>query len=191
MKFELALKKIIATFKDFSKDKKVKIQFCLIGGLAVSAWGRIRATEDIDFLISLPVQEEQLKRAFEEKGCICELKRAEIDDPIPILLEVKVPVDKDEITTQIIIATRAWEHEFAKSTIILDIEGLELPVLRGEELIIMKLKAGEPLDILDAKDLFRLLKESGEININTLKRKACLANATKELNIFLEKMEEV
>ena len=38
-----------------------EVEFALCGGLAVSAHGLIRATEDIDFLIC----EESLKRAYE------------------------------------------------------------------------------------------------------------------------------
>lgn len=49
-RFAPALRRLQKLFQDASRALHIPIRFALIGGLAVSAWGIVRATEDVDFL---------------------------------------------------------------------------------------------------------------------------------------------
>jgi predicted nucleotidyltransferase len=190
MKFSSALKKVLSLLNKFKKKYDEKCSYALIGGLAVSAWGAIRATKDIDFLIFISTDiVEELKKIFENAGCRCELRRADFKDPVPLLLNVEIPLKNkeiEEISAQFIVATKDWEKDFLKAVKIIDMEGVSIPVLRAEELIVMKLKAGSVLDVFDAKNLLQLLKGTGRINLNKIKDLAKRVKADKKLSQILE-----
>lgn len=81
-----------------SKELHASIQFALIGGLAVAAWGVIRATQDIDVLANsdrIPLVNtrlrNELKDFLDRNGWRAEWRVGDADDPIPLLLRVNLP----------------------------------------------------------------------------------------------------
>lgn len=81
-----------------SKELHGSIQFALIGGLAVAAWGVIRATQDIDVLANsdrIPLVNtrlrNELKDFLDRNGWRAEWRVGDADDPIPLLLRVNLP----------------------------------------------------------------------------------------------------
>ncbi|NOZ69905.1 MAG: hypothetical protein GXP46_11860 [Deferribacteres bacterium] len=54
-----------------------------------------------------------------------------------------------------LIATRKWEDEAVSSAVPIDFRGVIIPVISAEYLIVMKLKAGSPRDLLDAQELLQ------------------------------------
>jgi len=53
----------------------------------------------------------------------------------------------------IIVATKKYEAEAIEQSIVVDVLGRDIPVASPEYLIILKLKAGEPRDILDVREI--------------------------------------
>lgn len=136
------------------KSQKMINGYALIGGLSVSVWGLPRSTKDIDFLVSLVSMDnlcifsETLKR----KGLKPELHKGDYSDPVPYVIKSfykGVPLD-------MLITTKKWEDEAVENTIMVDFERSKIPVIAPEYLIVMKLKAGGPRDILDAKELLEI-----------------------------------
>lgn len=120
--------------------------FALIGGLAVSAWSPPRATMDVDLLVLAKSENlAHLVTTLRDAGMKAELRRGEIDDPIPFLIRAD--------NLDIVVATKKYEAEAVEQSIIVNIAGRDIPVASPEYLIIMKLKAGGPRDLLDIREL--------------------------------------
>jgi len=121
-----------------------------MGGLAVAAWGAPRATEDIDLLADVTASPE-LEASLHTAGFEAEWRRGAPDDPIPLLLRLRSPSGPE---IDVVCATRAWEREMlARSIRVRIAEGLEIPVVALEDLIVLKLMAGGPGDLADVVDL--------------------------------------
>lgn len=179
-------------------EAKVQIQsslrFALLGGLAVSAWGVIRATQDIDFLANsdpTPLHDLGLRdklKQFMQQNSHADWRVGDHDDPIPLLLRIELPPTFGNVGADIIWAHKRWQREALQRSIGVDVDGTEIPVLHPEDLILSKLEAGGPQDFLDAEEL--LSAAPAELNIMRLKEIAarlrlgkaldkCLRNARK------------
>jgi len=120
--------------------------FALIGGLAVSAWSPPRATMDVDLLVLAKTENlDHLVKALCDVGMNAELRRGGFDDPVPFLIRADY--------LDIIVATKKYEAEAVAQSIAVNIAGRDIPVASPEFLIILKLKAGGPRDLLDVKEL--------------------------------------
>ena len=120
--------------------------FALIGGLAVSAWSPPRATMDVDLLVLVESNNlSHLVKALCDAGMNAEQRRGEIDDPVPCLIRAD--------SLDIIVATKKFEAEAIEQSITVNIAGRDIPVASPEFLIILKLKAGGPRDLLDVQEL--------------------------------------
>ncbi len=120
--------------------------FTLIGGLAVSAWSPPRATMDVDLLVLVESNNlNHLVQALCAAGMDAELRRGDFDDPIPWLIRADC--------LDIIVATKKYEAEAIEQSISVRIAGKDVPVASPEYLIILKLKAGGPRDLLDVQEL--------------------------------------
>lgn len=175
--FVPALGTLRKLFDDASRSLQVPIRFALIGGLAVSTWGAVRATQDIDLLADSdpsPLGDRQfragLQRYLEEKGCVAEWRVGDSDDPIPLLLHMKLPRPARGMGSDILWAHKRWHREALARAVAVKVSGLELSVLHPEDLILMKLEAGGPQDLLDVETL--LSKPPPTLNLKRLRRKA-------------------
>jgi Nucleotidyl transferase AbiEii toxin, Type IV TA system len=120
--------------------------FALVGGLAVSAWSPPRATMDVDLLVLVESNNlNYLVKALSDAGMIAELRRGGVDDPVPCLIRADF--------LDIIVATKKYEAEAIEQSIIVNFAGKDIPVASPEFLIILKLKAGGPRDLLDVQEL--------------------------------------
>lgn len=120
--------------------------FALVGGLAVSAWSPPRATMDVDLLVLVESNNlNQLVKALCDAGMNAELRRGGADDPVPCLIRAD--------SLDIIVATKKYEAEAIEQSIAVTIAGKAIPVASPEFLIILKLKAGGPRDLLDVQEL--------------------------------------
>lgn len=145
-RFEDALAALAAIFQEQNTP------YALIGGLAVAAWGAPRATEDIDLLADISPSPE-LDASLRARSFDAEWRRGAPDDPVPLLLRLR-SASGPEI--DVVCATRAWEREMLARSIRLRLpQGLEVPVLAIEDLLVLKLMAGGPGDLTDVADLLQ------------------------------------
>lgn len=120
--------------------------FALVGGLAVSAWSPPRATMDVDLLVLVESNNvNHLVKALCDAGMNAELRRGGVNDPVPCLIRAD--------SLDIIVATKKYEAEAIEQSIPVTIAGKAIPVASPEFLIILKLKAGGPRDLLDVQEL--------------------------------------
>src|SRR5512138_1985185 len=83
------------------------IDYVVIGAMAASVHGSIRATTDADALIGVGVPKlRQLQRALKKAGLSADLRQGDADDPIPALLAV---VDKHGNRVDLLAGLRGFD----------------------------------------------------------------------------------
>jgi len=176
-RFAPALKKIQELLEAASRQLTTPIRSALIGGLAVSAWGVVRATQDIDFLADSDPSplgntklRTDLKKFIEQQRCHAEWRVGEPDDPIPLLLRIKLPRPNVGLGADILWVHKLWQREALVRTISVSVSRLRVRVLHPEDLILLKLEAGGPQDLLDVKEL--LSSPPPELSVRRLKEAA-------------------
>jgi len=165
--------------------KSLKIPHALIGGWAAVAWGVVRATRDIDLLADIAKAiRPPLEKALQEADFESEWRKGGLDDPIPELLRLSHTGPWNDIGTPIdvIIASRRFEREALERAAAVNFAGWKAPVLVPEDIIAMKLSAGGPLDIQDAKMLLEIHK--GRLDENLLCDSCALLRVTRLLRQF-------
>lgn len=192
-RFPRALRILHKLLLDASDRLQVPIRFALIGGLAMSAWGAIRATEDIDLLADCspsPLRNlafrDGLKRFLESHGCKCDWRAGETDDPIPLLLRVTLPRSAHNLTVDTLWAHKRWQREALERIIPLKVSRVKVLVLHPEDLVLMKLEAGGLQDLLDIEVL--LSKAPPELNLGRLRKKAAQLSVGTELSKCLRRI---
>lgn len=128
-----------------------KVEFALCGGLAVSAYGPIRATEDIDFLIREEALEPALQAAAEVGYDIRGLDISFKDRSVEIRRVSRI-VDREVISLDLLLVTPDVEDVWANRRRI-DFLGMSLYVVSRDGLIKMKKQAGRPQDLIDIDKL--------------------------------------
>lgn len=192
LQFTHALRTLNKIFSDVSAKLRVPFRYALIGGLAVSAWGVIRATEDIDLLADSepsPLRSPDLRRPI--AACVekhkgkAEWRVGDPEDPVPLLLRVTLPRPAHDVGADILWAHKAWQREALIRRIALTVSRTKVFVLHPEDLVLMKLEAGGPQDLLDVEEL--LSKPPPELNIRRLQRKAAQLRVDADLSNCLQR----
>ena len=126
----------------------------LFGAQAVVAYGVPRFSADVDVTVELePEDPERFIRDMEAGGF-----QLRLDDPdfarrsrvMPFVhVATGMPLD-------VVLAGSGLEDEFLARAAATDIAGISVPLIRLDDLLIVKILAGRPKDIEDARTLWRL-----------------------------------
>ncbi len=149
----------------------------LAGGLAVAAWGEIRATRDVDFVTGRPLPD--VERALRDAGLTFVTRQG---DPLGRDLPWVVDGELDGVRFQV-FAPRGGRHFATVSISPAGGEGARVSVLDLPDLIRLKLEAGGPKDLWDVA---RLLRRYPEERSRALSQASTLGVAG-ELNHWLER----
>lgn len=159
----------------------------LIGGVAVSARARPRATKDIDFLISgdRTFLKSGLPDLLTKKGYKYKMFKSDMLDP----LNGVIRVFDDDGTEFVDLIPVFWKWhldaiEHAEEIEIFD--GIKIPVARAEDLIVLKLKAGGLQDMLDVEELIKAAGLEGGLDKKRLFDLAKRARVDKKLGRILD-----
>jgi hypothetical protein len=134
-----------------------KIEYAVIGALAASIHGAVRASMDADVVLSTGMREaEALELAFKIAGFRTLLTRGDPEDPIPGLLRLN---DLYDNSVDLLIGLRGMEPQAFSRGIEVPFQGVALKFIGREDFIAMKVFAGGPLDLIDAS---RAILASGE-----------------------------
>jgi hypothetical protein len=189
------LRELTRLFVAAALDLDTHLRFAVLGGLAVSTWGVIRATQDIDFLadsdpspLKDPTLRDRLRSFLEERNSTADWRIGDYDDPIPLLLKIELPAALGSVGADVLWAHKRWQQEALERAVKVEMEGDHIPVLHPEDLILMKLDAGGPQDLLDVQqlvsiappqlDLARLKKSAARLRLGRLLEK-CLRDISK------------
>ncbi|HVS75400.1 MAG TPA: hypothetical protein VHE11_00590 [Steroidobacteraceae bacterium] len=144
------------------------VTYAVIGAMAASVHGVVRASMDADAILSLPLSAlPGLERTFQSAGFQTELRRGDIDDPISSLLAVS---DQFGNRVDLLVGLRGLEETAFRRSINVAFEGETLRVIGREDFIAMKVFAGGPQDVADAANV--LEAAAGTLDLELLRRLA-------------------
>ena len=124
------------------------VDYAIIGALAASIHGLIRATADADALLSISTSAlTALERRLKVAGFKTELTRGDVGDPISAVLILR---DEFKNRVDFLVGIRGFDPKAFSRTIEVALEGESLKFVGLEDFVAMKLFAGGPQD-LDAK----------------------------------------
>jgi predicted nucleotidyltransferase len=124
------------------------VEYVVIGAMAASVHGVIRASTDADALAFLTVQKaKELERQFRAAGYETLFREGDPDDPIPGLLAV---TDAYGNRVDLLIGLRGFDPAALSRAFDVPFHGGRLRVVGLEDFIAMKVFAGGPLDMVDA-----------------------------------------
>jgi predicted nucleotidyltransferase len=142
----LLLLDVVAVFKDQAID------YAVIGAVAASVHGELRATADADALISVTAAKlARLGSTFKNLGFETELRRGDADDPIPAMLIIG---DTHGNRVDLLGGLRGLDPRSFSRTVEIRFSGESLRIIGREDFIAMKCYAGGPQDIADARAAF-------------------------------------
>jgi hypothetical protein len=135
-------------------------RLAVMGGLAVAAWGRLRATQDLDLLIG--IDEAALGPVLERLATAG--LRPKHQTPVLALGPLRVvqllyepPGAFVDVQVDLLLAESAYHQTSLSRRVALDLPGVEVEIftLTCEDLILHKLLAGRILDRSDVAALLR------------------------------------
>lgn len=130
------------------------IEYGVVGALAASVYGTVRATIDADALVSLSRSKlADLEKILRKAGLMAELRWGDADDPIPALLAIS---DQFGNRVDLLGGLRGLDPDAFERTIAVPFSGTTLRIIGREDFIAMKCFAGGALDIADAQEAIRV-----------------------------------
>lgn len=136
---------------------KLDVPHALIGGLAVSVRGAVRATKDLDLLIGSSLAEAAaLAESLRREGLRAEFRRGDIEDPVPGLIRAELEGETSPIRCDLLFATAPWHREAVEKASDVIMEGVRIRVVQAQDLFMLKLHAGGVMDLYDAAKLYEL-----------------------------------
>lgn len=153
--FEEALATIISRLEAALAQRLLRA-YALIGGFAVAAWGVPRATQDIDFAVAIGTKNAEelalfLNGRYEAGGP---------DDPLRGVIRTTVPAGSLSVPVQLIVLPDAFIETVFQQVTTLSFMDRTVPVVGWERLVILKLYAGGPQDLLDARQILHVRRPS-------------------------------
>lgn len=139
------------------------IDYVVVGAMAASAHGFIRATTDADALVSIGLPKlRHLQRSLKKAGFKAELHQGDADDPITALLAV---TDKHGNRVDVLAGLRGFDAEAFSRAMTVPYLGTSLRVVGREDLIAMKCFAGGPLDVADAREIIQGARKPIDVDL--------------------------
>ncbi|HYM36466.1 MAG TPA: DUF6036 family nucleotidyltransferase, partial [Steroidobacteraceae bacterium] len=133
-----------------------KIDYAVVGALAVAVHGMMRASIDADAIVAATTSQlAGLQKQLVEAGFDVEQRRGGVDDPIAAMIII---ADRFGNRVDLLIGMKGLEGSVYERAIQMQIPGFHstLKIVGREDLIAMKIAAGAPKDLLDAEGCIRV-----------------------------------
>ena len=156
-----------------------KYRYAIIGGLALSHWGVIRLTQDIDIKMSVPNMEyAEIRNTI--RAVFPQIASSQvIDNPLIVAVEV------DGIVVDFLLALPGYEENIIDRAARRDFGGWNAWVCSAEDLIIQKVTASRPKDWSDVEGL--LVEQRGRLDYDYIEEWLLqFADALEKPEIFQE-----
>lgn len=142
---------------------KEKTAYAVIGALAASVHGSIRASVDADALLSVSLAKlGQLEKVFKRSGYQTQLREGDGDDPIPAMLVVS---DRHGNRVDLLAGLRGLDPQAFARSIDVPFQGISLRVIGREDFIAMKCFAAGPQDLIDARHALQVAAEPVDVDL--------------------------
>ncbi|MDP2642250.1 MAG: nucleotidyl transferase AbiEii/AbiGii toxin family protein [Candidatus Peregrinibacteria bacterium] len=156
--------------KVFKALNKAKVEYLVVGGVAVTLHGYARFTGDLDFVVFLErANLERMDKAVKKMGYTERLpiSLVSLGDKKQVQKWVKeknlkafsyFPSNENPLQIDIIISESLKFEEIAKNKVLKKVGDLEIPVVSLKDLIKMKKKASRSQDLIDIEMLDNISK---------------------------------
>ena len=151
---EKRLEKPLRTAVNFLESHSYR--YAIIGGIALTQWGVLRITLDVEIKVLVPEMDYGAVRKVLE-GVFSQ--RARIQAPVTPLI---VSVEIDEITVDFLLALPGYEEFIIERAVRRDLGGWSAWFCSAEDLIIQKIVAGRGKDLSDVEML--LIEQHGKLD---------------------------
>lgn len=183
--FQDALTHIIARL-DEARARGLLDQYALIGGLAVSVWAEPRATQDLDFAVALRAGSPQALASFLQGT----YQPGEPGDPFQGVIATSSGPSEGPVPVRVIflpakLSALVFEHLHHAKLL-----GCDVPIVSWKALVLLKLYAGGPREVLDAQQIFEAQSptSSGFADLRALAQRIDLVEEWEE---FLKQVRKV
>jgi hypothetical protein len=180
--FSEAIARIVRLLELAQKNRLLDA-YALVGGFAVSVWGVSRATQDIDLAIALGSSDP--KSLAEHLGATYEAGDA--DDPLRGVFRLSLKSEGQEVPVQLILLRPQWADEVFRDLKTMEVLDCAVPVVNWRSLLLMKLYAGGPVDLLDARSILAVRNPSAA-DTTRLVAQAKTLGIDQELQAFLDQI---
>ena len=129
----------------------------LFGAQAAIVWGGPRFSQDVDVTVTVPESEiDDYIDAMHRYGFdVIPAHRAHIRETHVIRFTHRAT----EMPVDVVLAGPGLEDEFLRRSVPVDVEGMTVPVISPEDLIITKVLAGRPTDMQDVRAVLRAQRD--------------------------------
>lgn len=149
----------------------------LIGAIALAAHGIARATLDLDLLaLDSGLLRQDAWAELEAKGVTVEVRRGTHDDPLAGVVRAK---RGEETPVDVVVGKHRFLEDVLSRRRTILVGGRSLPFVDAADLVVLKVFAGGPQDLLDA-ELLLAGAEGGAIRSAVEARLASLPRALRE-----------
>lgn len=161
--------------------RRERVPYALIGAWALTAWGRTRATADVDFLVLVDAEKlSRLGDALVRAGITRDESWMKWN---PLLRGSQLRLQFEGTTIDLLRPRDAHDHEIFKRRRRRRMDGRYYWLVSPEDFILQKLKVGRPRDFEDA---LSVLERSGKkLNRRYLQRWADRIGVAAELKYIL------
>jgi len=180
--FQKALAEILSRLET-AQSRGLLSGYALIGGFAVSAWGVPRATQDFDFAIAIDQSDPQALATFVGGR----YQAGEPDDPLRGVVTVSIEVEREPFSLQLVSLPPALTELAFGHIETLSVLGCSVPVVSWPVLIILKLYAGGPHDLLDVHQILQVRRPQAK-DVQDIESMAQVAGVLSEWKNLWEKM---
>jgi hypothetical protein len=136
-----------------------KVEYAVVGGVAVNAHGYVRATNDLDIFIR--PTEENARAAFNALLALgAPLEGLQPGDLLDVEENIRFGPEEDHIDILASIGEMSFDQVW-RNRIETDVEGLSVPFISKPDLIENKRQVGRLRDLADAEEL-ALIPDLGE-----------------------------
>lgn len=176
--FRQALTEILRRLEQAKTDGLLRA-YALIGGLATGAWGSPRATQDIDFAVATTGDNTHLAQALD-----AQFTSGGPDDPLPGVFALSIRLGEETVPVQLVILPPRWTELVMNHVQPATVFDCRVPVVSWQILVLLKLYAGGPQDLADAKSILTVRSPKPE-EIKEMSSLAAKVGLAQELRSLL------
>ena len=158
--------------------EELDIDYVIVGGIAVAAWGNIRTTRDVDVIMALERGKvEKLVRAFKRRGF--SVNRSDILNSLKEKSHFTIFDERSEYHIDAKGVYGERESRSLKTRKKIEIDGTAVYIASAEDTLANKLFFGSEQDLRDAEGIY--IRQLGKLNMKYLERICREMGIKKEL----------
>jgi predicted nucleotidyltransferase len=131
-----------------------EIPFAVVGAAAMAVHGVTRATRDVDLLATERASlEPGTWASLAGQGVAVDVRAGDASDPLAGVVRFTLPGTSP---VDVVVGRAAWQRDVIARATATIVDGVEVPVVRPADLILLKLYAGGPQDAWDVVQVIGL-----------------------------------